>query len=559
MAVPYTFATQTTSIPLAELDTNFSTPITIGTTVIPLGNVAPILENVTLGNVVIASGNVTLTNVNVINATITQATITTANVTTANITSAFITTANIATANVVTIRATTANIATANVTAMEAVAANVTTLRSTTINVATANVSAMEAVSANVTTIRSTTANLTTANVTTLIASVINVATANVTTLITAGITDSGNLTFTGTGNRIIGDFTNAAAVASRVLFQTTTANSQTSLGIIPSGTSSLSQFVAYNNSDVSGATAFQTAQLVALSTEASIRSSIGAGASYLPITFYTGGSERARIATDGNVAIGTATTTGAKFIVNANTVLPATAPTIGTSLWVTGTDAVNGRILLDSFGSSSNFSFRSSNGTAAAPTASLSYGTLGTIAAFGYGATAYPSTARSSMVFLAAENWTDTAQGTFQLFSTTAIGSTTLTEKMRIDGSGNTYVETGNLWQYSPAPTALAAGANSASATNLQGGMFSAAQATAVTLTMPTGTAIDTGFPTAPNVDIGFYFYVINTGSALGAVTVAVNTNVTSLGSLVVAIGTSAQFRLRRTAANTYVMYRLS
>jgi len=142
---------------------------------------------------------------------------------------------------------------------------------------------------------------------------------------------------------------------------------------------------------------------------------------------------------------------------------------------------------------------------------------------------------------------------------SSNLIISTASTERMRIDSVGNTYVENGNLWQYSPAPTALAAGANAGTAAQPRSGMFSAAQTTAVTLTMPTGTAIDTGFSGVPAVDIGFYFYVINTGSALGAVTVAVNTNVTSLGSLVVAIGTSAQFRLRRTAANTYIMYRLS
>ena len=142
---------------------------------------------------------------------------------------------------------------------------------------------------------------------------------------------------------------------------------------------------------------------------------------------------------------------------------------------------------------------------------------------------------------------------------NTSAAGGTAASERMRIDSSGNAYVEAGNLWQYSPAPTALAAGANAGTAAQLRSGMFSAAQTTAVTLTMPTGTAIDTGFSGVPAVDIGFYFYVINTGSALGAVTVAVNTNVTSLGSLVVAIGTSAQFRLRRTAANTYIMYRLS
>ena len=142
---------------------------------------------------------------------------------------------------------------------------------------------------------------------------------------------------------------------------------------------------------------------------------------------------------------------------------------------------------------------------------------------------------------------------------SAALIFNTANTERMRIDSTGNTYVEAGNLWQYSPAPTALAAGANAGTAAQLLGGMFSAAQTTAVTLTMPTGTAIDTGFSGVPAVDVGFYFNVINTGSALGAVTVAVNTGVTSLGSLVVAIGTSAQFRLRRTAANTYIMYRLS
>ena len=339
MAVPYTFATQTTSIPLAQLDTNFSTPITIGTTVIPLGNVAPILENVILGNVVIATGNVTLTNISVINATITKATITTANVATANITIAYITTANIATANV---------------TAMEAVSGNVTTLRSTTINV-------------------------TTANVTTLIA----------------------------TGNVGIG----TASPSVRLDVRTAAAGA------------------AIQWSDNVNSTGFLSTVTGASAINSNTTLVFGTGAS---------STEHMRIATDGNVAIGTATTTGAKFIVNANTALPATAPLAGTSLWVTGADAATNRITLDGFGASGNFTFRTSNGTAAAPTATLANGILGTIAAFGYGATAYPSTSRSSMVFYAAENWTDTAQGTYQTFLTTAIGATTNTERMRIDSSGN-------------------------------------------------------------------------------------------------------------------------
>jgi len=57
--------------------------------------------------------------------------------------------------------------------------------------------------------------------------------------------------------------------------------------------------------------------------------------------------------------------------------------------------------------------------------------------------------------------------------------------------------------------------------------------------------------------VDIGFDFSVINTAS--GTITMAVNTGVTSLGSLTIATGSSARFRIRRTAANTFIMYRIS
>ena len=48
MAVPNTFAGQIGSIPLSELDTNFATPITIGTTTVALGSTATTLDNVTL-------------------------------------------------------------------------------------------------------------------------------------------------------------------------------------------------------------------------------------------------------------------------------------------------------------------------------------------------------------------------------------------------------------------------------------------------------------------------------------------------------------------------------
>ena len=48
MAVPYTFATATTSIPLSQLDSNFATAVTLGNTAVYLGNTTTALGNLTL-------------------------------------------------------------------------------------------------------------------------------------------------------------------------------------------------------------------------------------------------------------------------------------------------------------------------------------------------------------------------------------------------------------------------------------------------------------------------------------------------------------------------------
>jgi len=56
MAVPYTFGSATTSIPLSQLDSNFATTITLGNTAIQLGNTVTTLNNMTLANVTISSG-----------------------------------------------------------------------------------------------------------------------------------------------------------------------------------------------------------------------------------------------------------------------------------------------------------------------------------------------------------------------------------------------------------------------------------------------------------------------------------------------------------------------
>lgn len=55
MAVPYTFASATSSLPLSQLDSNFNTPITLGNTSIQLGNTVSVLNNMTLANVTVSS------------------------------------------------------------------------------------------------------------------------------------------------------------------------------------------------------------------------------------------------------------------------------------------------------------------------------------------------------------------------------------------------------------------------------------------------------------------------------------------------------------------------
>ena len=60
MAVPYTFATATTSIPLSQLDSNFATAITLGNTAVYLGNTTTSLGNLTVVNTTVTNYTETL-------------------------------------------------------------------------------------------------------------------------------------------------------------------------------------------------------------------------------------------------------------------------------------------------------------------------------------------------------------------------------------------------------------------------------------------------------------------------------------------------------------------
>ena len=69
MAVPYTFGSATTSIPLSQLDSNFATTITLGNTAIQLGNTVTTLNNMTLANVTISSGTSNISSTSIANGT----------------------------------------------------------------------------------------------------------------------------------------------------------------------------------------------------------------------------------------------------------------------------------------------------------------------------------------------------------------------------------------------------------------------------------------------------------------------------------------------------------
>jgi hypothetical protein len=117
----------------------------------------------------------------------------------------------------------------------------------------------------------------------------------------------SGNLTFTGTGNRILGDFSNAT-LSNRVIFKTSTTNGNTALEAIPNGTSNTAIInVSNNSSDLANTSILN---LFIDSTSARLQSGIRGTGTYLPLTMFTGGSERLRIDTSGNLLVGTTSPT---------------------------------------------------------------------------------------------------------------------------------------------------------------------------------------------------------------------------------------------------------
>lgn len=109
--------------------------------------------------------------------------------------------------------------------------------------------------------------------------------------LTVTGLTDSGNLTFTGTSNRITGDFSNAT-LGSRVAFQSSTTDGNTNVGFFPNGTATSTRLNLLNSSST---TNYSLGSMLIGASDVRIVSDAAGSGTQLPLTIYVGGSEAAR------------------------------------------------------------------------------------------------------------------------------------------------------------------------------------------------------------------------------------------------------------------------
>ncbi len=120
-------------------------------------------------------------------------------------------------------------------------------------------------------------------------------------------------------------------------------------------------------------------------------------------------------------------------------------------------------------------------------------------------------------------------------------------------DGTGPVIYD---RFSYQPAPGTLNA-TGTLTAALILGGIVTSTTAAAVTATLDTGAVMDAVINM--DVDDCFDWTAINTGATNAFTVTAAASGHTIVGSGAVAMSSSGRFRTRKTAADTYVTYRLS
>ena len=113
-----------------------------------------------------------------------------------------------------------------------------------------------------------------------------------------SNVTLPGSISFSGSNKTFQADFTNAT-VLNRFLFQTSTTNSTTGIYAVPNGTAVAASWQATNAADPTNASKI----LIATngSTDVQLVSGINGTGTYLPLSFYTNGSQSAQLDTSAN------------------------------------------------------------------------------------------------------------------------------------------------------------------------------------------------------------------------------------------------------------------
>jgi hypothetical protein len=128
-----------------------------------------------------------------------------------------------------------------------------------------------------------------------------------------SGSTLNGGLNFSGNSLRLTADFS-SNVLSDRLAFQSNINNSLTIIGALPTGTGTISGFRTHGGTDPGNSS---VGDLVILGgQEVRLNSGVTGNGLYLPMTFYTSGSERMIIRTNGNVGVGTSLPLS-KFVVS--------------------------------------------------------------------------------------------------------------------------------------------------------------------------------------------------------------------------------------------------